>query len=112
MRQDLITKGSSCDMPTGVPVWEALRSCAGKNITDQVLAQWIRDYHQCRKIGYLVAPGSLAKKFIYGERHGAYLAPHESRYQRKRKGADLFDDGDDEGDDGHLASRRRDYAWF
>jgi len=65
MGTDLVLKGSSRDMPTGIPVWEALRNCAGKQITDEALAKWITDYHQCRKIGKLVqGPGELPPRSI------------------------------------------------
>lgn len=52
---DLVIKGSSCDTPTDIPVWEALQNYAGKSITDKKLGGWIVDYHQCRKIGKLVS---------------------------------------------------------
>lgn len=52
---DLVIKGSSCDTPTDIPVWEALQNYAGKSITDKKLGRWIVDYHQCRKIGKLVS---------------------------------------------------------
>lgn len=77
MGVDLVVQGSSPDMPTGIPVWEALGSYAGQEITDDALGKWISDYHQCRKVGKLVQrPVALVRKLVLGECHRAYLHMH------------------------------------